>query len=153
MPPPLIGPPTAGYSTYPSKYPRDGAVQPAVFTQPLIPRPLLGNPVSARATLNAAGTAVASAGPQRVREHWQLISASVATNPAITNAVCNIYVGTIISEVNFFATTNRGSTGDTCGFGGMDIQPGMQVFAQWTGGDAGATATLIINATYTLGSP
>lgn len=121
-------------------------------SQPRGPLPIRGSPLSITTVLNGSGNGVASIGPQRVREHWQLISAAVQVATEVKQAVCNLYVGSTMGQATFFATTINGSGGDTCGFGGMDIQPGMQVWAQWVGGDANETATLTITGTYTTGA-
>lgn len=115
------------------------------------PLPIRGSPLSVTVELNGSGNGQVSIGPQRVREHWQLISAAVQVATQVKEATCSIYVGSTIGQATFFATTINGSTGDTCGFGGMDIQPGMQVWAVWSGGDANQTATLTITGTYTTG--
>ena len=121
-------------------------------TPPKIPQPL--GPVSANVTLSGTGGGTASLGPTRVREHWQLSAASVAANQNPTNqATCKLYVGSTIGSGTFISQTATGSSGDTCGLGGIDIQSGMRVWAVWTGGDAGQIATLTILATYTIGAP
>jgi|SRR5215469_11067979 len=117
------------------------------------PRPILGSPISVTVVLDGSGNGVASLGPARIREHWQLTSAAVRVATNTAEATCDIYVGSGINQTTFFAHSILGSTGDTCGFGGLDIQPGMRVFANWLGGDAGQIATLTIQGTYTVGSP
>lgn len=104
-------------------------------------------------TLDNNGDGMANAGPSRVREHWQIQGVAVKVSSNINEATANIYIGTSVGEATFVGTTLTGSTGDTCGCAGMDIQPGQQVFAQWESGDAGATATMTIFGTYSIGSP
>jgi hypothetical protein len=104
--------------------------------------------------LDGSGNGTASIGPVRTREHWQVAAASVAVNLNPTKqAQCQLYVGAVVSPTTFISQTVTGSSGDTCGLGGIDIQPGMQVWAKWTGGDAGQTATVTVIGTYTLGAP
>jgi hypothetical protein len=107
----------------------------------------------ASVTLDGSGNGIASLGPTRVREHWQLVSASVKASSNVKEAQCSLYVGPSISPSSFISQTATGSSGDTCSLGGNDIQTGMQVWAQWTGGDAGAIATLTPNGSYSLGAP
>lgn len=119
-------------------------------TQPL-PQPF------AQVTLNGSGAGIISLGPTRVREHWQLISASVKTTQTpgtvVNEAICQLFIGNSISQATFVSKTVQGSSGDTCGLGGQDIQPGMSVWASWTGGDAGAVAVMTIAGTYSIGVP
>lgn len=104
-------------------------------------------------TLDGSGNGTANLGPVRVREHWQIQGVGVKASSNVNEASCSIYIGTSVSEATFVGNTLTGSSGDTCGCAGMDIQPGQQVFAVWEGGDAGATATMTIFGTYSIGSP
>jgi hypothetical protein len=115
--------------------------------------PLPGGSATADVTLNSSGAGMASVGPQLARQHWQLTAASVRVSTDNAQAQCSVYVGPTPSAPYFFSQTITGSTGDTCGFGGLDIQPGIQVWAVWTGGDPGSTATLTVFGTYTTGAP
>lgn len=107
----------------------------------------------ATVTLDGSGNGVARIGPQRVREHWQPTSASVSVATNTAEAQCSIFMGTVMNAATFLGQTATGSTGDTCGFGGQDMQSGMNIFAQWKGGDPGAVATVVVNGTYTIGAP
>lgn len=124
------------------------------------PKPL--NQPFARVTLDVNGNGSVTLGPQRVREHWQPTSASVSTfpNPATpapntgTNeAQCSVYMGTTANNTTFLGQTATGSTGDTCGFAGQDMQTGMVITAIWKGGDPGSVATVVVNGTYSIGAP
>ena len=101
--------------------------------------------------LDNNGNGSVSLGPVYVREHFQVTSASVQVSTANKEAQCSVYVGSTIISNTFFGTTQTGSTGDTCAIG-QDIQTGQQVFAVWTGGDAGSTATMTLNGTRTIGA-
>lgn len=114
------------------------------------PRPL-SQPFG-QVTLDGSGNGIASIGPQRVREHWQLNSVSVSVATNTKEAQCSVYMGTVIGPSTFFGQTFTGSTGDTCGIG-QDMQTGMRIFAKWTGGDPGSVATVIANGTYSIGAP
>ena len=116
-----------------------------------LPRPL-PQPF-ATVTLDGSGNGVAKLGPSRVREHWQPTSAAVSVATNASEAQCSIYMGTVRNAATFLGQTATGSTGDTCGFGGQDMQTGMLIFAQWTGGDPGSVATVVVNGEYTIGSP
>ena len=116
-------------------------------------------PTFATAILDGNGNGVAQAGPARAREHWQPSSAAVSVAPVppailrTNEAQCSVFLGTSINSATFLAQTQTGSTGDTCGFGGQDMQTGEQIWAQWTGGDPGAVATVVIKGTYSIGAP
>lgn len=103
--------------------------------------------------LDGSGNGVTSIGPTVVREHWQIASASVRCSSAVKEATCTVYFGSTLSTATFLDTTITGSSGDICGINQVDLQPGMQIWAQWQGGDVGATATLILNGTKTKGAP
>ena len=125
------------------------------MTTPNVAKPL--SQPFAQVTLDGSGNGIASLGPVKVREHWQLISASVKTtqlpSAIVNDATCQLYIGSNINQGTFVSKTITGSSGDTCPLASQDIQPGMQVWAQWIGGDAGATAVLTLTGTYTTGSP
>lgn len=122
------------------------------------PWPLSSALNSISVTLNGSGGGTASLGPQHVREHFQVDSASVSVAPLPGNsaplkqASCSIYVGTSVNASTFFGNSITGSTGDTCSVS-TDIQTGQLVFAVWAGGDAGAVATMSLNGQRTIGAP
>lgn len=95
-------------------------------------------------TLDGSGNGIASLGPQIVREHWQPLAATVSVATHLKEAACDIYLGTTLQSATKFSTTFFGSSSATCGLSGQDMPPGYQVFAKWTGGDAGQSATLHI---------
>jgi hypothetical protein len=105
-------------------------------------------------TLDSNGNGTAMAGPQRVREHWQLLSVtpSVAA-PVVKTASCSVYIGTSVNAGQLVSQTAFGSQGQTCGLGNQDIPTGYQVFIVWAGGDAGKVATAHVVGTYTIGAP
>jgi hypothetical protein len=120
---------------------------------PNTPQPLPGGFQSVQIILDGSGNGIARIGPTRVREHWQVTGAAVKVATAINEAQCAVYVGPQIADPYAVDTTITGSTGDVCSFANQDVQPGQFVFAQWTGGDPGATATLNVIGTYSIGSP
>jgi hypothetical protein len=117
---------------------------------PPVSQPL--NDIFANVTLDANGNGIASTGPARVREHWQVSSVYVTVSTNVLEATCTVFVGTTLGSATAFGTTFTGSTGDTCGVG-IDIQPGMRVWAQWKGGDPGSTGQLNVTGEYTIGRP
>ena len=135
-------------------------VMPAVPPNPMGngPWPLTPALNSVSVTLDANGDGTVSLGPQHVREHFQVDSASVAVAPLagqtapLKQAACSVYVGTSVNASTFFGTSVTGSTGDTCSVNG-DLQTGQLVWAVWTGGDVGAVATMSLNGQRTIGAP
>jgi hypothetical protein len=101
--------------------------------------------------LDSNGDGYAELGPTRVKEHWQPISVYAAVNTQVKQATAVLYVGTSIQNSSQSATTALGSSGDTCGTPGLDLPAGYKLFVQWTGGDAGATATMHALGTITFG--
>lgn len=129
-----------------------------LFASPRKARPVTLGPsplpqAFANVTLDGSGNGVAQLGPTRVREHWQPKFASVKVATNVNEATCTVYYGNTISSATFVDASITGSTGDICGFGDVDLQPGMFVFAQWIGGDPGAIATVAVQGTYTIGAP
>jgi hypothetical protein len=98
-------------------------------------------------TLNASGNGTAKIGPISSRETWYPANAHVSANIGqVTNeAQCIVYVGDGVGPNNFRDGTLSGSSGDTTDAIGNDvIKQGQYVFAVWSGGDAGALATLTV---------
>ena len=105
----------------------------------------------ATVVLNATGQGVASLGPTRVKEHWQPISVFVSVDTQVLEATAALFVGTTFQSATQMGTTSLGSNGDTCGTPGLELPAGYQIFIQWTGGDAGSTATMHVIGQTTFG--
>lgn len=105
--------------------------------------------VKAYATLSGAGAGTASIGPLSPGEQWSdlTVSVSVATNTA--EATCRTYAGAAATPGYFCDGTTWGSTGDSTTNVGT-VRVGGNVFAVWSGGDAGAKATMTISGTRTV---
>lgn len=100
--------------------------------------------VSASTTLDSSGNGTVSAGPQSSGEIWEAgFTAGVRTQEtAVTSeSQCRVFCGT-----RFIGTTTWGSTGDAS-TNTPQVSVGQLVEAQWTGGDAGATAVLDLTGT------
>lgn len=94
--------------------------------------------------LNGSGAGTASIGPTITNEVWTVSVASVSVSSNVNEAVCKTYAGASATAVSFVDGTTWGSTGDsTSNFSGP-VYTGQQVSAVWTGGDAGAIATLVV---------
>lgn len=116
------------------------------------------NGLFATVTLDGNGNGTAKLGPSRPREHWLPNAASVSAAPVPPatktniNAQCSVYAGAQVAPSTFVSNTVTGSTGDTCTMNGVDLQPGMFIFAVWSGGDPGAVATVRMLGTYRIGT-
>jgi hypothetical protein len=118
-----------------------------------VTQPLPGGAQYGTVILDSSGNGTAQVGPSRVREHWQVSGAAVRVSTQNSQAACALSVGSSPDNSTFVGNTITGSSGDTCGLAGIDIQPGQYVFAVWTGGDPGATGYVTVFGTYSIGAP
>lgn len=104
---------------------------------------------AASVTLNGSGAGTVKLGPISAREVWNPTSASVKTNQAVgavvNEASCKLYVGLSATDENFRDGTFSGSSGDSSDLVSGRLTVGNYVWATWTGGDAGAIATLVVS--------
>jgi hypothetical protein len=103
---------------------------------------------SAQTVLDSSGNGTAEIGPQSPGETWQagFIAAVRTQETTVTDeAICRVYCGG-----RFIGGTTWGSTGDSSS-DTPQLGVGQVVTAEWTGGDAGATAVLDITGTKTVG--
>lgn len=105
--------------------------------------------VFASVVLDASGNGIAFVGPTIVREHWNPTNVAVSATTAVKDAKCDVYLGTNPIAAQLVLSTATGSSGDSSGASGIDMQPGQLLLAKWTGGDVGATATIHVNGTRT----
>lgn len=107
----------------------------------------------ATVTFDGSGNGKAPAGPVHTGEVWHVASAAVATSQGAANVVkdaqCQLFLGAIATLGQLLDTTLTGSSGDTSDAPAAagPIYPGQVITAVWTGGDAGAVATMSINGT------
>lgn len=104
---------------------------------------------TASVTLDGSGDGTAAVGPRSFRESWSGVVAAVKASSNVKEATCRIYAGADSSQANFADGTTWGSTGDSSS-NIPDIKSGGQVFAVWSGGDAGARATITVTGTRTV---
>lgn len=103
-------------------------------------------------TLNGSGNGQVPIGPGLPREHWQIGSAYVSAATNVAEASCVLSIGSSPQSATAIAQTSKGSSGATCAMSG-DLPPGWKLWAVWSGGDAGVTATLHVTGQRTIGSP
>ena len=111
-------------------------------------------PVSLSVTvkLDGSGNGSAQIGPQGAYI-WILgtISISTLNQSQTTVPSCTTYAGSSPTPSNFVDDTFNGQGNTTTKAAGKTLYPGQNVFAQWTGGVPGDTATLLVNATQKTG--
>jgi len=105
--------------------------------------------VSAQVTLDGSGNGTASIGPLSPGEVWDDLIAAVRVATNVNEAICTVYSGAAATAGYARGATTWGSTGDSTGQL-SEVRVGGQVFAVWTGGDAGAVATLTVTGTRTV---
>lgn len=102
---------------------------------------------SAQVTLSGAGAGQVGLGPAVPGVTWTVTGAYVQASSDTAEAVCTLYSAPVgpfqLSALNALGTTFAGSSGDTMG-PAIDIGPGQQIVAAWTGGDPGAVATVTV---------
>ena len=101
--------------------------------------------------LDGSGNGTVQLTPDGPAEHWQVATASVKASTNTSEASCRVYIGPQATDPYFVDGTLSGSTGDsTDRTGGYDVAragPYPSVWAVWSGGDTGATATLVLAGT------
>lgn len=103
---------------------------------------------SAVVTLNGSGAGTAKVGPLSAREVWSPGNVSVSCSSTSSEAQCSIYVGDAAIGKNFVDLTVSGSSGDsTDRVSATRVKTGQYVWAVWSGGTAGAVATLNVTGT------
>ena len=98
-------------------------------------------------TLNGSGAATVQLGPTGSNEVWTPSNVSVICSSNTNEATCKVYAGPSASQQYFKDITVDGSTGDATDRCNIPIPKGWFVWAVWTGGDAGATATVNVDGT------
>ncbi len=105
---------------------------------------------NAYVTLDGSGNGTLKMTPWGGGVTWQPSSVSVKCSSATNEAVCKIYVGPSATDPYFVHGTFSGSTGDSSDrVGSYQIDThGNNLWAVWSGGDAGATATMSVSGVY-----
>ena len=102
---------------------------------------------TASITLNGSGAGTVQLGPASPGETWRPAQVSVSCSAVVATGTCqcSIYAGAGTMQSTFVDGTFSGDTGDTTdAVGGQVLNPGQYIFAVWSGGVPGATATAVI---------
>src|SRR5512142_595995 len=100
--------------------------------------------VNASVVLDGTGAGTASIGPTGSVGWWEPETVSVKTSTSTAVPKTLIYVGEKVSDLNFVDGTYSGASNSSTNVAGQQVHPGFRVFSSWSGGDAGATATLTV---------
>lgn len=112
---------------------------------------------SESATLDGSGNATIRQRPDGSHERWTLATVhnkvTGSGSPTAPEAVCRTYVGPSATDPYFVDATGSGSFGDSTDrvagrIIGRTADP--WVWSVWTGGEPGATATMIVTGTKTV---
>ena len=100
--------------------------------------------------LDNSGNGNAKLGPYGPGEVWTPSNVSVICSSNASEAQCKVYAGPAATPSYFKDITVDGSTGDATDKCNLPVPKGWYVWAVWTGGDPGATATLNVDGTKTI---
>ena len=102
-------------------------------------------------TLNGSGAGTARLGPAAHGVVWKPSRIAIKTSSAVLSPTCQVYVGNAATSENFIDGTFTGQQNATDSAVGQQLRLGMYVWAVWTGGDAGAQATLTVTGSKDIG--
>ncbi len=105
---------------------------------------------SASVVLDSNGNGTAEAGPSSPGEVWSPDSTSVSCEgsiPVTGTPTLFIYAGNGISPGTFVDSTYNVTGAASSVIAGKKLYPGQSVFAVWSNGPAGQTATLTVKGT------
>lgn len=99
--------------------------------------------------LDGSGNGTAQLGPRAHGQVWKPTVASIKmTGPTPSGvATCFVYAGGAVTDSNFVDSTYDVNNDSTDRVTGQALALGQYVFAVWSGGNPGATATLTVNGT------
>lgn len=100
-------------------------------------------------TLDGSGNGTAQLGPRAHGQVWKPTVASIKMSGATPSglATCFLYAGGAATDGNFIDSTYDVNNDSTDRVSGQQLELGQHVYAVWTGGNPGATATLTLNGT------
>lgn len=102
---------------------------------------------SASVILNGSGNGTASVGPRSPGETWYPTGTSLRVSTAVNSPDCSTYAGSTATADNFVDGTYTGELNASDAITGQVLRLGQKVFCVWTGGDAGAQATVTVTGT------
>lgn len=102
-------------------------------------------------TLDGSGNGAVTIGPSNSYQTWKPTGISVqvitTTGTIVKEPVFKYYRGRSAGPLNFLGGTFTGSNDSSDIPAGQILHPGETFYCVWTGGDAGATASVILSGT------
>lgn len=96
------------------------------------------------AVIPASGTVTVQVGPSGLGTVWQVSQAAILTTTgALDTSTATLYAGQL-GLATVVAAQSYAGGGDSGGLNDAILWPGQYVISTWTGGTAGATATLVV---------
>lgn len=102
---------------------------------------------AASVVLDANGNGTVSLGPKIQGQKWNLSVAAIRTSTANKIPQCSLYMGGPPDPSNMIDGTYSGDLNSSSRVDAFPLFPGQKLYAVWTGGDPGATATLSVVGT------
>ena len=93
--------------------------------------------------LDGSGNATIVIGPSYTYQTWYPNRISVNVTSNVKEPVFKYYRGRTVGNINYLDGTYTGSN-DSSAVLGIVLHPGETLLCQWTGGDAGAIATVTL---------
>lgn len=103
---------------------------------------------SASVTLNGSGNGSVTIGPVNQFQVWNVENEGCTVTSNVNEPVFRLFQSNGLSAGTFLGGSNQGSN-DSASIS-VTLHPGMKLTGQWTGGDAGAVATLALQGTMTV---
>lgn len=95
--------------------------------------------------VDLSGKCTLKMGPLSARETWYPSNVHVGVTTHVVESTANVFAGDSPTQSNFRDQTVLASSGDNTGACNADvIKCGQYIWAQWSGADVGAQATLTV---------
>jgi len=108
--------------------------------------------LSATVKLDGSGNGTAQLGPQSaVRWEPSLVAIQTVNQSVTTVPACAIYAGSVVTPSTLVDQTYNGQNNSSTKIDGQILYQGQYVYAVWTGGVPGDTATLRVTGNQIAG--
>jgi len=101
---------------------------------------------SAQVTLDGSGNGAVAIGPSYSYQTWYPTQINVLVTSNVKEPVFKYYRGRTAGQLNYLGGTYTGSN-DSSDINGQTLHPGDTFYCVWTGGDAGAVASVSLSGT------
>lgn len=103
---------------------------------------------SASVVLDGSGNGKVTIGPVNQFQVWNVTNEACTATSNVNEPQFRLFLSNGLSAGSFLGGSNQGSN-DSASID-ITLYPGMKLTGQWTGGDAGSTATLALQGTVTV---